>query len=207
VTLLTIDWHPWFSYEWWRDIGVPAAGAVGGIAVGAGAIAVAFHSNRIAQHSAQKEAQAEARQSRGEFGLLLGRWIEAEVRERLTDQADPEKALPAIRREVEIRSATVGQHSEELLATFADRFDRLGPGTDSQARKLAVLLLKFSKPTVRAWVADPESWWTQEKNDRKMLAGFEGFGKGSMTASTGLQNPNSEASLCHGLACTGCRFR
>ncbi len=185
--LLTTDWHPWFSYEWWNDIGVPALGAAGSIAVGAGAIIVALHSNRIAQSASEREAavrraseEAKDRASRGDFAVLVTQWSRAEVRERLQDGEQTLKGKTAgmLREEVDLKAALIGQHSEELARTLNDRLKRIPEGSDdtSEGQALTLLWHHYSRPAVRSWVADPERWWVGEQEDRASLMELHNLG-------------------------------
>ncbi|UXN26133.1 hypothetical protein N8D74_04425 [Curtobacterium flaccumfaciens] len=181
MMLLTTDWHPWFSYEWWNDIGVPALGALGSIAVGAGAIAVALHSNRIAQSAAEREAavrraseEAGDRAARGDFADLVTQWSRAEVRERLQDRAQESKGKTAgvLREEIDLKAALVGQHSEELVRTLSDRLKRVPHSSDdtSEGQAMALLWHRYSRPAVRSWVADADRWLAGEQEDRVSMS-------------------------------------
>jgi hypothetical protein len=182
--LLTTDWHPWFSYEWWNDIGVQALGAVGSIAVGAGAIFVALHSNRIAQSAAEREAavrraseEAGDRAARGEFATVVTQWTRAEVRERLQGKAQG-KPAGVLHEEVGLKATLVGQHGEELVRTLNDRFKRIPEGSDgtSEGQALTLLWHHYSSPAVRSWVADPERWWKDEQEDRATMTELRDLG-------------------------------
>lgn len=185
--LLTTYWHPWFSYEWWSDIGVPGLGAIGSIAVGGAAVLVALHSNRLAAAASQREAGAEAaaqaaqnRVARGEFAAAATEWNRAEIRQRIRGYMPDRKAKAAsvLRDEVYLKSALVGQHSDELLRTLSDRLRGIPAGEDatSEGQALALVWFHYSRPTVRAWVADPERWWAGEQEDRRSLQDMERYG-------------------------------
>jgi len=86
--LLTTDWHPWFSYEWWNDIGVPALGAVGSIAVGAGAIIVAYRSHHLAERVRGDEQKREAKAAQDRYRDQLFQNIEAIATALLSHRAE-----------------------------------------------------------------------------------------------------------------------
>lgn len=190
--LLTSDWHPWFSYEWWQGIGVPALGAVGSIAVGAGAIVVALHSNRIAQlaalreEAAKLEAEETARRSaRGDFGLVAAEWLNVLTDELVSDWAkNPALAPKGERRsgdykqELDVRAATLGDRSAELVASINDRMRKIN-GSSERLRTIAVLNYRLSQQSIQSWVADAESWWFAElaarRQQKQMSDWADGF--------------------------------
>jgi hypothetical protein len=86
--LLTTDWHPWFSYEWWNDIGVPTLGAVGSIAVGAGAIVVAYRSHNLAERVRGDEHKREADAARERYRDHLFRTVEPAMAALLDHRAE-----------------------------------------------------------------------------------------------------------------------
>lgn len=69
MDLLTYDWHPaWISYEWWRDIGLPIAGAIASTVVGGAAVIVAMRGHRLAELTTEfsKKVREEEESRRGE---------------------------------------------------------------------------------------------------------------------------------------------
>jgi hypothetical protein len=197
VTLLTTDWHPWFSYEWWNDIGVPTLGALGSIAVGAGAIVVALHSNRIAQRAVDREtkaredsAAAAKRTHRAELGLLCSQWLTAAVDE-ITHPLRNEvveagsgisvsssrrvssRSSGDLKQELDVRAASVGQHGVDLVKSIADRLDQMGNLDNSRGRALTILGHRYSLQSIAAWVADSEAWWVREQEARRYEADFD----------------------------------
>ena len=178
--LLATEWHPWFSYEWWADIGVPTIGAIGAVAVGAGAVFVAFQSNRIAAAAGRREDAtnlasrvAEDRRARGDFAQIVAAWNRAEVRERIRGYVPDRKgkAASVLRDEAELQATLVGQYADELTRTLNDRLSRVPKGADatSEGQALALLWYHYSRPAIRSWVADPEEWWAGEQEDRVSL--------------------------------------
>lgn len=103
MMLLTTDWQPWLSYAWWSDIGVPALGAVGSIAVGAGAIVVAYRSHNLAERVRGDEQKRESDAARERYHDQLSRTLEPTV-----------TALLAVRAEV-ISSNQIGTPHETSL--------------------------------------------------------------------------------------------
>ncbi|MCS5507132.1 hypothetical protein [Curtobacterium flaccumfaciens] len=180
MMLLTTDWQPWFSYGWWHDIGVPGLGAIGSIAVGGAAVLVALRSTRLAAAAASREAAADAaaqaaqdRTARGEFATAVTEWYLAEIRQRIKGLVpDKHAKVPSmLRADVDLKTALVGQHSDELVRTLSDRVRSIPKGKDatSEGQALAVIWYRYSRPTVRSWVADPERWWAGEQEDRASL--------------------------------------
>lgn len=186
--LLTTDWHPWFSYEWWNDIGVPGLGALGSIAVGAGAIAVALHSNRISQSASQREADALSaarstaeRASRGEFGMVATEWVDTTVDQALTRPfgaylsasggvsggVSSGRSAASYRSELDLKAAVLGQHSPDLISTIDKQLRQGGGGTTSKDRTLLILAHRYSVQSIQAWVADPDGWWDREQAARR----------------------------------------
>ena len=56
MTLLTMDWHPfWVSYEWWRDIGTGLLTVVSALLVGASTLIVAIRSHLLARAVTERE--------------------------------------------------------------------------------------------------------------------------------------------------------
>ncbi|PZE93896.1 hypothetical protein DEJ00_01365 [Curtobacterium sp. MCLR17_039] len=110
MMLLTTDWHPWFSYEWWNDIGVPALGAVGSIAVGAGAIVVAYRSHNLAERVRGDEQKRESDAARERYRDQLFRTVEPTV-----------TALLAVRAEVMSSDLIGTPHETSLGAAVTTR--------------------------------------------------------------------------------------
>lgn len=188
--LLTTDWHPWFSYEWWNDIGVAALGALGSISVGAGAIVVALHSNRMAEaargrEEAAKAAQAAARDraARGDFALGVTAWftaaVEATVRKPAQSSSESASAgsvgrpLAGQKHDLDIRAATLGQHSSDLLATLDGRLGKLNEQPKTKQRgAFAAIVLRFSISSIQSWISDADAWWADEQKARQAAEHF-----------------------------------
>ncbi len=195
--LLTIEWQPWFSYGWWHDIGVPTLGAMGAIAVGAGAIVVALHGNRIAQRAVERETKAREdadaaakRAHRAELGLLCSQWLTAAVDEILHplhnevtagghgvsgsfSRRVSDRSSGDLKQELDVRAASVGQHGRELVKSIADRLDQMGNLDTSRGRALTILGHRYSLQSIAAWVADHEAWWVREQEARRYEADFD----------------------------------
>lgn len=197
VMLLATDWHPWFSYEWWNDIGVPGLGALGSIAVGAGAIAVALHSNRIAKQAGDRETKAQAdadaaakRAERGDFGSLCTRWVASAISEIAASSTEPVaqigmtgtvyaqepvRSTEPLKQEVDVRAASLGHHSADLVKSISDRIKVLSAVGTKHGRGLIDLGRQTSLQSIATWVADPEEWWIRELEARRVRADFDKF--------------------------------
>lgn len=53
MTPLATYWHPWFSYEWWAEIGTGLLGVVAATIVGGVTVWIARRSNRVAQETVE----------------------------------------------------------------------------------------------------------------------------------------------------------
>lgn len=175
MILLRIDWHPWFSYEWWNDIGVPALGAIGSIAVGAGAIAVALHSNRIAKNAAQDAAASRAsekasadRAARFKFGELVNSWFETEILARSAAPESPSKrhldaSAADLKKDLDLRAANIGQSGGELVGRLQSKARQIPSGDSPKLRQAAGLMSVIGFDAVRAWIDSPQRWLEMEE--------------------------------------------
>ena len=169
--LLTADWHPWFSYEWWNDIGVPALGAIGSIAVGAGAIGVALNGNRIAAAVADREASAERRDEesrdraeRSEFAILVRQWIDRAMYELSTGPANVllrngQRWAGDLRTELDLKAEAMTVPSAvELLRVIDTAFESVREIESQEDRQLASAIRSVALAHLRAWVGNPDTW-------------------------------------------------
>lgn len=172
--LLATDWHPWFSYEWWQGIGVPGLGALGSIAVGAGAIAVALYSNRIARDAAKDAAASKAsekasadRAARFQFGERVIEWFETEVYVRSTSGESGGRrhlSLEAAekRKDLDLRAANVGQFSAALISALHAKAKSIPMENSSNRLQLTGIMRVIGFDAVRAWIDSPEQWLEME---------------------------------------------
>jgi hypothetical protein len=121
--LLTTDWQPWFSYAWWNDIGVPALGAVGSIAVGAGAIVVAYRSHNLAERVRGDEQKRESNAARERYRDQLFRTLEPAIAATLKHRAElfASKSVRAVSSTVLFTNVVARLN---LLAAVADDEDQ-----------------------------------------------------------------------------------
>ncbi|PYY49023.1 hypothetical protein DEJ03_00325 [Curtobacterium sp. MCLR17_043] len=91
MTLLTTEWHPWFSYEWWSDIGTGLLGVVAATIVGGVTVWIALRTDRVARETVefskrvreadeQREERDRLRQAQLErisFAGLVRNWVSA----------------------------------------------------------------------------------------------------------------------------------
>lgn len=179
--LLTLEWQPWFSYGWWHDIGVPFFGALGSIAVGAGAIIVAFRSSRIAEDAAKSAAAAREselasadRAVRYGFSKPALDWYDTELFVRAARPGSTARKVLARealekRKALDLQAANIGQLSASLLAALASNAKSVIPGDSTEHQNLASIMRSIGHDSVRAWIDDPERWLETENasNDFK----------------------------------------
>jgi len=165
--LMTTEWHPFFSYEWWADIGTPALGAIatgvaalGSVAVGVGALLVARQGNRLAQSIAEREASSTAAAARAQFGMEAKAWMD--LRFAGFDSGDPMLAVDAAD-SVELNAQAVGQSAPALRLALLRETQRLS----DRDRAFDFMATKLQRATVlsliNAWVRDPKEWEEQER--------------------------------------------
>lgn len=112
--LRAVEWHPWFSYEWWSDIGTGLLGVVAATIVGGVTVWVALRSNRVARETVEytkrvraedekREERDRLRQSQLEriaFAGLVRNWVRA-VNDADADQgSEHSAAVAALRTEL-----------------------------------------------------------------------------------------------------------
>jgi hypothetical protein len=182
--LVALDWQPWFSYGWWHDIGVPVLGAIGSVAVGAGAIVVALRSARVAEEAAQREAverargaEAAARAERREFGLLATTWVASAVQELEgggTWASVAPRSAGELKQELDVRAAAVGQYSVDLVESVEEWLARISATLDTSAgRSLMVLGHRYSLQSIQEWVAEPDDWYGRHLEATRVAGDFE----------------------------------
>ncbi|ROS52456.1 hypothetical protein [Frigoribacterium sp. PhB118] len=174
-------WAQWFSYEWWSDIGVPSLGALGTIVVGAGAIAVAVSSNKVAstianrEHTLQERRDAaDERENRAAFVALLTRWSD-----RVIDEIRATSILR--RRGGDVRSEELKADVDARAAHFRDKngqdlvaaiesltTDARDGDLPSDSRHLEIIV-DVRRAYLQSWIAHPDTW-KELDNDARLTA-------------------------------------
>ncbi|TPG05570.1 hypothetical protein [Curtobacterium flaccumfaciens] len=126
MRLMATEWHPWFSYEWWSEIGTGLLGVVAASIVGGVTVWVALRSNRVARETveftkrvreedARRQEREELRHAQLErigFGGLLRTWVrEVEEFERNNGGFDWPPAV---------------QHQRDQIGDLVYDFDQVG---------------------------------------------------------------------------------
>jgi hypothetical protein len=178
-------WAEWFSYGWWSDIGVPALGAVGTIAVGVGAIAVAWSSNKVASTIASREHElqerrdtAEERDNRAAFVVIVTRWSDrlsdkirrpSSVHFRLSsgNDAEPSEVLKA---EVDARAAAFRQQKRQDIVAAVESLTVMIPkGNSPDDFRERELIADVRRAYLQSWIAHPMDWMKVD-NDARLTA-------------------------------------
>lgn len=168
---MSADWAALFSYQWWSDIGVPALGALGSIAVGGGAIAVGWSSNRVASAIANREHElqtrrdaAEERDNRAAFGTLVSRWSDRLIEEiRGTPMwsghgASAERS-DDLKAEVDARAAALRVEEGQDIVAFVESLHRAVPsGTAPAEYRRMELIVDIRRAYIQSWIDHPKHW-------------------------------------------------
>lgn len=158
---MTADWAATWSYQWFADIGVPFIGAIGAIAVGAGATFVAWSSNRIAGRIAKREHDSDALLSRVSFGTAVIRWSDrlmAEIRIHVEGSLSGDTA-DELKAGVDAAAAAFDtDHGYDLVA-FVELLTSETPYEDKPSDfREREHLVAIRRAYVQAWIAHPVRW-------------------------------------------------
>jgi hypothetical protein len=196
MSLLTIDWHSaWVSYEWWRDIWLPAAGAAASTVVALAALRVAIRGHRLAAQTTEftkklraeederrkDEARREEKRQRVDFAVRARRFAEmlreGKLRNALkVDGMDPE---------------TYESYLLDIAGTLMDR-----RGAEYLLERMNSLFSDFKFPPIRdGEVEDPrrrDAWmtWRVVSNDIRAYVQREPLSKPHWSEHFP-ENPNS----------------
>ncbi|RDH95072.1 hypothetical protein DEU32_11437 [Curtobacterium sp. AG1037] len=170
---MTGEWAPTWSYQWLADIGVPAFvgafGAIGTIAVGAGAVAVAVSSNRIAKRIANREYATDSLQSRVAFGAAVLRWADrltAEIRVHDEGSLQGETA-DELKAGVDAAAAAFDEINGYDLVAFVQLVTSKSPhGVLPSHYEERDRLSAIRRAYVQSWIAHPATWKNVDVNAR-----------------------------------------
>ncbi|SBN64439.1 hypothetical protein GA0004736_3399 [Curtobacterium sp. 9128] len=167
------DWHPFNSYEWWRDIGTGLLGVLAALFIGAATIAVAAKSNSIAdrtrsfQELVTREEQArnlretlrEARLDRSAVAGKLYEYVAKRREEALGRQFQPSEMPPGLLRGIILDQAKY-LGVQEPVGEILDDIDRgltaelVSAPTLSNTVAAAALLAGAFENRIQAWVRE-----------------------------------------------------
>ncbi|KQO63753.1 hypothetical protein [Curtobacterium sp. Leaf261] len=149
MLLLDVDWHPFWSYEWWRDIGGSLVGGIGGVIVGGAAVWVATRANslsgeatKLAQQAAANEQQradreftTDAKRERAEFGHDVRVWIEEMYALGVQSPTASINGARTTREELEdVSHSHLQLGGFQLVVDVGERFDRAREQADHTNR-------------------------------------------------------------------------
>ncbi|MDB6427466.1 hypothetical protein [Curtobacterium sp. 20TX0008] len=183
---MSADWAPTWSYQWLADIGVPAIvgslAAVGTLAVGIGAVAVAVSSNRIASRIANREHDADSLQSRVTFGTAVMRWSDQlieEIRDPVgrisvdggvvVGRKAQSAAGSADEQKAEVDAAAAAFHADNGrdLVAFVELLTTKAPHENKPSDyRVRDELVAIRRAHVQAWIANPAMWKTVDNSAR-----------------------------------------
>jgi hypothetical protein len=179
------EWTPLFSYGWWSDIGIPALGATGTIAVGVGAIAVALSSTKVATNIANREHALQARReatdgrdSRAVFGTLVSRWsdrVMEEIRGKplWSGHASSSERSDDLRAEVDSRAAASRQDNGLQLVAFIESLMHEVPhGAAPEEHHTVETLVDIRRTYVQSWIDHPTTWQELDETARLTSRGW-----------------------------------
>jgi hypothetical protein len=152
MTLLTVDWPAWFSYEWWRDVGIPVGGVLASTFIGVVALRVARRSNALAKETgdfakavknaedrrSEEERDKAARRERVEF-VVLARRFNLMLRKDRLGEALPEDEMDADMYEAYLREVAatldVPKAAEDLIDRMMVLFNPIRFGGEGKMRR------------------------------------------------------------------------
>lgn len=172
MTLLTVDWPAWFSYEWWRDVGIPVGGLLASTFIGVVALRVARRSNALAKETAdfaekvkdaedrriEDERDKAARRERVEF-VVLARRFNLLLRKECLGEPIPDEEMDLNMYEAYLREVATTLDAPKAANDLVDRMMVLfGPIRYSGEGNM---------PRPQAW----GTWRTADQQIREYAAG------------------------------------